>query len=107
MEQIRIICIIRIYSLAQYKANNMVTITSVEFQRNIGQYQDTALTEPVSITRHGRERLVLISAEEFHLLQQRAREVLHVNELTEEDIALLESTQMSKEHNHLNTELNK
>ena len=53
MEQIRIICIIRIYSLAQYKANNMVSITSVEFQRNIGQYQDTALAEPVTITRHG------------------------------------------------------
>ena len=61
----------------------------------------------LTITRHGRERLVLISAEEFHLLQQRAREVLHVNELTEDDIALLESTQTSTKHNHLNTELNK
>ena len=61
----------------------------------------------LTITRHGRERLVLISAEEFHLLQQRAREVLHVNELTEDDIALLESTQMSTKHNNLNTELNK
>ena len=84
----------------------MVSITSVEFQRNIGQYQDTALAEPVTITRHGRERLVLMSAEEFHLLQQRAREVLHVNEFTEDDIAQIESTQMSKKHSHLNTELN-
>ena len=39
-------------------------------------------------------------------LQQRAREVLHVNEFTEEDIAQLETTQMSKKHNHINTELN-
>ena len=95
-----------IFTCTIIKAKNMVSITSVEFQRNIGQYQDTALTEPVTITRHGRERLVLISAEEFHLLQQRAREVLHVNELTEDDIAQIESTKMSKKHDHLNTELN-
>jgi len=89
------------------KVNDMVSITSVEFQRNIGQYQDTALTEPVSISRHGRERLVLISAEEFHLLQQRARQVLHVSEFTDDDISQLEATHMSEKHNDLNSELDK
>jgi len=28
----------------------MITISSVEFQRNFGRYQDVALTEPVAIT---------------------------------------------------------
>jgi len=76
------------------------------FQRNLGQYQDTALTEPVAITSHGRERLVLLSAEEYRHLKQRAREVLHVSELTDDDITQLEATHMSGEHNHLNAEFN-
>ena len=42
----------------------MITITSVEFQRHFGRYQDEALKEPVSITRNGRERIVVLSAEE-------------------------------------------
>lgn len=83
----------------------MVSITALEFQRNIGRYQDAALVEPVSITKHGRERLVLISAEEFHRLLQRSRQVLHVSELEDEDIALIENSHMSDEHARLNDEL--
>ena len=41
----------------------MITITSVEFQRHFGRYQDEALKEPVSITRNGRERIVVLSVE--------------------------------------------
>ena len=40
-----------------------VSVTSAEFQRNIGTYQDIALTKAVTITKNGRERTVLISAE--------------------------------------------
>ncbi len=36
---------------------SMITVFSAEFQRNFGLYQDKALTEPVAITRNGRERL--------------------------------------------------
>jgi hypothetical protein len=32
----------------------MSTVTSAEFQRNVGLYQDKALTEPVTITKNGR-----------------------------------------------------
>ena len=84
---------------------NMVSITALEFQRNIGRYQDAALVEPVCITKHGRERLVLVSAEEFHRLLQRSRQVLHVSELEDDDITLIENSHMSDEHAHLNDEL--
>ena len=36
-----------------------VSVTSAEFIRNIGFWQNEALRRPVSITHHGRERLVL------------------------------------------------
>jgi PHD/YefM family antitoxin component YafN of YafNO toxin-antitoxin module len=37
----------------------METVSSGEFQRKIGHYQDRALVEPVTITSNGRERLVM------------------------------------------------
>jgi prevent-host-death family protein len=46
----------------------MRTVTAVEFQWHFGQYQDEALTQPVTITRNGRPRLVMISAEEYRRL---------------------------------------
>jgi len=45
------------------RTDNTVTVTSAEFHRNIGTYQDIALTKAVTITKNGRERTVLISAE--------------------------------------------
>lgn len=49
----------------------MLTVTAAEFQRHFGRYQDEALTQPVTITRNGRERLVVISAEEYRRLRLR------------------------------------
>jgi PHD/YefM family antitoxin component YafN of YafNO toxin-antitoxin module len=46
----------------------------------------TALREPVSITNHGREHLVLISAEEYRRLKQHDRASLYPWEL--DDAAL-------------------
>ena len=43
--------------------DTMSVVTSAEFQRKLGLYQDKALAEPVTITRNGRERLVLLSVE--------------------------------------------
>ncbi len=38
---------------------NRISVSSAEFIRNIGYWQNEALRQPVSITHHGRERLVL------------------------------------------------
>ena len=67
----------------------MEVTTSAEFQRKIGHYQDRALVEPVMVTRNGRERVVLISADEFKRLKRRDREVLRVEDLTDADLAAI------------------
>ena len=54
----------------------MITVTAAEFQRHFGRYQDEALTQPVAITRNGRERLVMLSADEYRRLKRRGREML-------------------------------
>ena len=70
----------------------MIKISAAEFQRNIGRYQDMALTQPVAVTRNGRERTVMISVEEYHRLKRRDRRVMSLQDFTDADIAALEAT---------------
>jgi hypothetical protein len=83
----------------------MLKVTSKDFQRNTGYYQDQALKEGVAITRYGRDHLVIIKAEEYYALRQRARMAMTVGEMSEADIQQLQDTHMAREHDHLNTEL--
>jgi prevent-host-death family protein len=80
-------------------------VAASEFQRNIGVYQDRALTEPVIVTRNGRERTVLLSAEEFRRLKQRDREVLAVEDLSDGDLAAIAAAKVPAEYDHLDAEL--
>jgi prevent-host-death family protein len=84
----------------------METTTSAEFQRKIGHYQDRALVEPVMVTRNGRERVVLISADEFKRLKRRDREVLRVEDLTEADLKAIQAAEVPAEYAYLDAELN-
>lgn len=47
----------------------MVRITAAELQRHFGQYRETAMREPVAVTHHGRDSLVVLSADEFARLK--------------------------------------
>ena len=70
----------------------MIRVPAAEFQRNIGRYQDLALTQPVAVTRNGRERTVMISIEEYQRLKRRDREVLGLVDFTDADVSALEET---------------
>jgi prevent-host-death family protein len=48
----------------------MPTIKASEFQKRVGEFSDIARREPVTVTRHGRASLVLISAEDYERLKQ-------------------------------------
>ena len=64
----------------------MQRITSRAFQRNFGRFQDEALKSPLSITRNGRDRLVILSVDEYERLKRRDRQALAVEELAEAEI---------------------
>ncbi len=45
--------------------SNRISVSSAEFIRKIGYWQNEALRQPISITHHGRERLVLAAPDAF------------------------------------------
>jgi prevent-host-death family protein len=87
------------------RTDDTVTVTAAEFHRNIGTYQDIALTKTVTITKNGRERTVLISAEEYARLKRRDRRVISAGELTDRQIAALREAKVPDQHAHLDREI--
>lgn len=51
-------------------------VSTADFIKNFGQLSDKALSEPVTITKNGRNRLVVLSVEEYERLKLRDREVV-------------------------------
>ena len=80
-------------------------VSSAEFLKNYGHLTDKALSEPLIISRNGRDRLVVLSVEEYQRLKRRDRRVLSVEEFTPEEIAALEKAEVPSEYAHLDEEL--
>jgi prevent-host-death family protein len=80
-------------------------VSTAEFLKDFGQLADRALSEPVTITKHGRDRLVMVSAAEYERLRRRDRQVLLSAELSDEVIAQIAKAEVPAEHAHLDAEL--
>jgi prevent-host-death family protein len=83
----------------------MVKVSSAEFQKNIGRYQDVALVEPVTVTKNGRDRTVLLSVEEYQRLKRRDRRVMALSDFTDKDIAAIERASPPAEASQYDDEL--
>lgn len=84
---------------------DMTRITASEFQKSIGAVSDRALREPVSITKQGRDHLVLLSAEEYARLKRRDRQVYTVDNLPDEWLEAVRNAKMPDGLEHLDAEL--
>jgi len=82
-----------------------VKVTTADFIKNYGRLADKALSEPVTITKNGHDRLVVLSAEEYERLKRRDRRVIRAGELSDEEIALIAKTEVPLEHAYLDEEL--
>ncbi|MBK5961672.1 prevent-host-death protein [Rhodoplanes elegans] len=80
-------------------------VSTAEFIRNFGTLSDKALTEPVTITKNGRDRLVVLSADEYARLKQRDRRVVELDAFTEDEIARIAESEVPPGHEHLDEEL--
>jgi prevent-host-death family protein len=80
-------------------------VSSAEFQKKFGSLADKALTEPVTITRNGRDRLVLMSVEEYDRLKRRDRRVVRLEDFTDEEMALIAQAEVPAEYACLDAEL--
>ncbi len=63
-------------------------VTSVELHQKLGQTIDKARLEPVVVTKHDRDHVVIMSAEHFAFLKGAARRARLTGTLTDEERAL-------------------
>jgi prevent-host-death family protein len=76
------------------------TASASEVQKNFGAYHDQALTEPVRITKHGRETVYIISAKTYHEMKQAQREAVAAADLTDAELTLIEAAEIPVEHRY-------
>lgn len=80
----------------------MVTVTSVELQKHFGPVREKALREPVTITHHGRDSLVILSVAEFTRLKSLdTRRAFFTHELPDEIVAELDKGYQGEPTPHL------
>ncbi|MGA8169252.1 MAG: type II toxin-antitoxin system Phd/YefM family antitoxin [Methylocystis sp.] len=80
-------------------------VTSSEFQQAFGALSDKARHEPVVITNHGRDSLVVMAAEEWERLKRRDRRVGLTSELSEEWVEAVRSAKVPDEYAELDADL--
>ncbi len=80
-------------------------VSTADFVKNFGQLADRALTEPVTITKHGRDRLVVVSAAEYERLKRRDRQVMASAELPDRVLERIAQAEVPTEYAHLDAEL--
>ena len=80
----------------------MIRISSTEFSEQVGHYQEAALSQPVIVTRDGRDQTVMISVEEYARLKRRDRQVYATGDMPEDIVEAVRKSEMDPRHNHLN-----
>ena len=76
------------------------TATSSDVQKNFGAYHDRALSEPVRVTKYGRETVYIVSAKTFHEMKQSQREAIASADLSDAELALIEAAEIPAEHRY-------
>jgi hypothetical protein len=79
----------------------MIRVSSTEFDKEVGRYQDLALSQPIVVTRNGRDWTAVISADEYLRLKHRDRQVFAAGELSDDIVDAISSAEMDPRHQHL------
>lgn len=82
----------------------MTRVTSSEFEADFALFSAKARHEPVVITTHGRDSLVVISADEWERLRQRDRRVGLASELGDEWVEAVKTAVVPAEFAYLDEE---
>ena len=72
----------------------MMSVSAAEFQRNFGRFQDEPLKQPLSITRNGRDRLVVLAVAECERLTRRDRRVFKTEYLSDAELDAIGASEM-------------
>lgn len=80
-------------------------VSTADFIKNYSSLADRALGEPVTITKHGRDRLVMVSAAEYERLKRRDRQVFQSADLPDAVLEQIAKAEVPAEFAHLDAEL--
>ena len=80
-------------------------VTSSEFQQAFGMLSDKARREPVVITKHGRDSLVVMPVEEWERLKRRDRRVGATEDLPAEWVDAIRGAEVPETFAHLDADL--
>jgi hypothetical protein len=58
------------------------------------------MSEPVRVTKYGRETVFIVSAKTFHEMKQAQREAIASADLTDNEMALIEAAEIPAEHRY-------
>ena len=72
-------------------------VTSVELHQKLGQTIDRARLEPVTVTKHERDHVVIVSAERYALMARSMRHARLTGSLTPEERALIVAAEVPSE----------
>jgi PHD/YefM family antitoxin component YafN of YafNO toxin-antitoxin module len=76
-------------------------VATDEVMKNGNRVADTALREPVTVTEDGCDRFVVISVDEYARLKRRDRRAIRVEDLTDEEAALIAAAEVPAEYGYL------
>ena len=77
-----------------------ITAPSSEIQKNFGAFHDRAMSEPVRVTKYGRETVYIVSARTFHALKQGRRDAIAAADLSDREAALIAAAEIPPEHRY-------
>ncbi len=80
-------------------------VSTADFITNYSSLADRALGEPVTITKHGRDRLVVVSAAEYERLKRRDRQVFQSADLPDAVLEQIAKAEVAAEFGDLDAEL--
>jgi len=80
-------------------------VTASEFQQAFGMLSDKARRQPVVITKHGRDSLVMLPVEEWERLKRRDRRVGLTADLPAEWLEAVRDAKVPEEFAHLDADL--
>ena len=81
------------------------SVSSVEVSKAFGRISRQALQAPLTITHHGHDSLVLMSHAEYQRLKRRDREVLDLDDFTDEDNTAIAAASAPAEASEFDNEL--
>ena len=77
-----------------------ITAPASQVQKNFGAFHDQALSEPVRVTKYGRETVYIVSAQTFHSLKQGRRDAIASADLSDGEAALIAAAEIPAEHRY-------